>query len=73
MGRGRQRAKQRKVARNLKYFSPETDYEALERELVGRSESKEETEDKDDWDEYDPDSYEIPPATDDWEDWAKGR
>ena len=33
MGRGRQRAKQRKVARNLKYFSPETDYEALEREL----------------------------------------
>ncbi|MCI5825625.1 MAG: DUF3073 domain-containing protein [Arcanobacterium sp.] len=33
MGRGRQRAKQRKVARNLKYFSPQTDYEALEREL----------------------------------------
>ncbi len=33
MGRGRQRAKQRKVARNLKYFSPETDYAALEREL----------------------------------------
>mgnify|MGYP002768891285 CR=1 FL=1 len=33
MGRGRQRAKQRKVARDLKYFSPETDYAALEREL----------------------------------------
>ncbi len=33
MGRGRQRAKQRKVARNLKYFSPETDYDALAREL----------------------------------------
>ena len=33
MGRGRQRAKQRKVARHLKYYSPDTDYEALEREL----------------------------------------
>lgn len=33
MGRGRQRAKQRKVARDLKYFSPETDYAALERSL----------------------------------------
>ncbi|MCM3907823.1 DUF3073 domain-containing protein [Trueperella bernardiae] len=65
MGRGRQRAKQRKVARNLKYFSPETDYEALERELAGRSEMKDESDDYDSWDEYDPDSYEIPPATDD--------
>ena len=35
MGRGRQRAKQTKVARKLKYFSPETDYQALERELAG--------------------------------------
>ncbi|EPD27568.1 DUF3073 domain-containing protein [Actinotignum sp. GS-2025f] len=33
MGRGRQKAKQRKVARNLKYFTPDTDYAALEREL----------------------------------------
>ena len=33
MGRGRQKAKQRKLARNLKYFTPETDYKALEREL----------------------------------------
>ena len=37
MGRGRQRAKQAKVARQLKYFSPETDYQALERELAGKS------------------------------------
>lgn len=37
MGRGRQRAKQRKVARDLKYFSPETDYAALERELIAKS------------------------------------
>ncbi|GGO95757.1 hypothetical protein GCM10011612_04370 [Actinomyces gaoshouyii] len=33
MGRGRQKAKATKVARKLKYFSPETDYAALEREL----------------------------------------
>lgn len=35
MGRGRQKAKQMKVARRLKYFSPETDLEALQRELSG--------------------------------------
>ena len=35
MGRGRQKAKQTKVARELKYYSPETDYERLQRELRG--------------------------------------
>ena len=39
MGRGRQRAKQAKVARELKYFSPDTDYAALQRELGGGSSS----------------------------------
>lgn len=33
MGRGRQKAKQTKVARQLKYFSPDTNYTALQREL----------------------------------------
>ena len=33
MGRGRQKAKQTKVARELKYFTPATDYRALEQEL----------------------------------------
>ena len=33
MGRGRQKAKQTKVARELKYFTPSTDYRALEKEL----------------------------------------
>ena len=33
MGRGRQKAKHTKVARELKYFSPEVDLTALEREL----------------------------------------
>jgi hypothetical protein len=35
MGRGRAKAKQQKVARELKYSSPSTDLTALERELSG--------------------------------------
>ena len=37
MGRGRQKAKQTKVARDLKYFSPPTDLTALQRELQSAS------------------------------------
>ena len=37
MGRGRAKAKQTKVARELKYFSPNTDLSALEQELHGSS------------------------------------
>jgi hypothetical protein len=33
MGRGRAKAKQTKVARELKYSSPTTDFDALQREL----------------------------------------
>jgi hypothetical protein len=33
MGRGRQKAKSTRAARELKYFSPNTDYSALEAEL----------------------------------------
>jgi hypothetical protein len=40
MGRGRQKAKNTKVARELKYFSPNTDLEALQREIgTGESDS----------------------------------
>jgi hypothetical protein len=35
MGRGRQKAKHTKVARDLKYFSPDTNYDALKEELAG--------------------------------------
>ena len=35
MGRGRQKAKHTKVARELKYFSPDTDLTKLESELGG--------------------------------------
>lgn len=37
MGRGRAKAKQTKVARQLKYGGPRTDLSALEAELSGRS------------------------------------
>ena len=50
MGRGRQKAKATKVARKLKYFSPETDYAALERELVSTS-SGPETDDEVDYEQ----------------------
>jgi hypothetical protein len=38
MGRGRAKAKQQKVARELKYNSHFTDLDALQRELSGSSE-----------------------------------
>ena len=38
MGRGRAKAKQTKVARELKYSSPQTDFERLQRELSGSGE-----------------------------------
>lgn len=45
MGRGRQKAKHTKVARELKYFTPNTDLSQLQRELAA---SKSE----DPWAEY---------------------
>jgi hypothetical protein len=55
MGRGRAKAKQTKVARELKYFSPDTDLSALERELHASSRGNggyTEPADVDDDDEY---------------------
>ena len=57
MGRGRAKAKQTKVARELKYWTPDTDLRALERELHG-SQSKQPESDKysdgdNQWDEDD--------------------
>ncbi|MFF0493001.1 DUF3073 domain-containing protein [Nocardia sp. NPDC003482] len=40
MGRGRAKAKQTKVARELKYSSPTTDFASLQRELSGHSRDK---------------------------------
>jgi hypothetical protein len=41
MGRGRAKAKQTKKARELKYYSPDTDLGALERELSSDGETSE--------------------------------
>ena len=46
MGRGRQKAKNTKVARELKYFSPATDYSVLEAELSKVTEGAPQHEDK---------------------------
>lgn len=77
MGRGRQKAKQTKVARRLKYTTPETDLEALQRELREKAEREDDPYAK--WANYDPDAddeaeddepedddedWEVPPAVD---------
>lgn len=49
MGRGRQKAKHTKVARELKYFSPATDLSQLERELHS---VKQDSQYDDPWAEY---------------------
>lgn len=63
MGRGRAKAKQTKVARELKYFSPNTDLSALERELHGPSYAEpEQASDQDGGDD-----------DEDYEKWAAGQ
>jgi len=54
MGRGRQKAKHTKVARELKYFSPNTNYTALERELAAAEAAAEAAKpaSEDPWAEY---------------------
>lgn len=67
MGRGRQKAKQRKVARTLKYSTPETDYRALERELVSRD-HLDEVDDDDPYADYEDYYPESDDEDDDYED-----
>ncbi len=52
MGRGRQKAKHTKVARDLKYFSPDTNYTQLQRELGGGESDPRLAEDLEKWPEY---------------------
>ena len=56
MGRGRAKAKQTKVARELKYSSHGTDLERLQRELSGATASDDVVED----DERDDDDWAAP-------------
>ncbi|SDY24176.1 Protein of unknown function [Micromonospora pattaloongensis] len=68
MGRGRAKAKQTKVARELKYHSPNTDLTALQRELAGSRKSdrdfdddyKEFVDDDDEDDADDPGNWATP-------------
>jgi len=53
MGRGRAKAKQTKVARELKYQSHQTDFGALAQELHGEKADKPDVETDDVDDEYD--------------------
>jgi DUF3073 family protein len=57
MGRGRAKAKQTKVARELKYHSPNTDLAALQRELGSSNNQFDEVDEPDDAseDEFDED------------------
>jgi Protein of unknown function (DUF3073) len=72
MGRGRAKAKQTRVARELKYSSPNTDLSALQKELAGSPSSyTPHTAAKDDEDD---DEYADRWAADtDDDDWATSR
>ena len=62
MGRGRAKAKQTKVARDLKYSSPQTDFQRLQQELGGSGSPE-------------PDTLSVEPTVDDrWvddDDWRR--
>ncbi|QTV80258.1 DUF3073 domain-containing protein [Microbacterium sp. NIBRBAC000506063] len=60
MGRGRQKAKHTKIARELKAYSPEVNYSALERELGHPNDSEDAYVDKwaDQYADEDEDEYE---------------
>ena len=64
MGRGRQKAKQTKVARELKYYSPDTNYRALEQELSGDSHTDVATESR--WESPEDEEYDNR-----YSDWAE--
>ncbi len=68
MGRGRAKAKQQKVARELKYYSPSTDFSVLERELHGATKYSPAADD--DVDEVDDDEAD---GFDDYGKWAQGQ
>ncbi|MDF1477572.1 DUF3073 domain-containing protein [Leifsonia sp. H3M29-4] len=63
MGRGRQKAKHTKVARDLKYFSPDTNYGALEKELGATPSDPRLAEDLEKWPEF---AGSVDPYADDY-------
>jgi hypothetical protein len=76
MGRGRAKAKQTKLAREMKYFSPGTDLSALERELHGVTSQYDRyaADDGDEADEdEDPEDQPVDGLEDDYGKWAAGQ
>jgi len=72
MGRGRAKAKQTKVARELKYHSPNTDLTALQRELAGAG-GKSDHQFVDDDDPFVDDDDDADDADDDRDPWSPAR
>jgi hypothetical protein len=72
MGRGRAKAKQTKVARELKYSSPSTDFTSLQRELSGHSHNSQRSGSDVLSDEHDPnESRSRWEEDDDYDDWRR--
>ncbi|GGC73580.1 DUF3073 domain-containing protein [Hoyosella rhizosphaerae] len=69
MGRGRAKAKQTKVARALKYSSPNTDFERLQQELSGATSHPRHDDSLTD-DPYEPD-YSRWVDDDDYQSWSR--
>jgi hypothetical protein len=72
MGRGRAKAKQTKVARELKYHSPTTDLAALQRELGSSNNQYDEISEQDDaYVDEDDDEFEDD-EDDETPNWSRG-
>ncbi|OFT60857.1 DUF3073 domain-containing protein [Corynebacterium sp. HMSC05E07] len=63
MGRGRAKAKQTKVARQLKYNSPEMDLDSLQRELASQRSRDEDADQHSEYADYDEDDWD----SDEWD------
>jgi hypothetical protein len=72
MGRGRAKAKQTKVARELKYHSPDTELAALQREL-GSTSSNDQFNDLDELDDADDDESDEEEDDDEVARWVQRR
>ncbi|GAA4401286.1 DUF3073 domain-containing protein [Tsukamurella soli] len=58
MGRGRAKAKQTKVARELKYSSPNTDFKSLQQELSGAVDDTDVPSNHPEWEDmYEPEQW----------------
>ncbi len=69
MGRGRAKAKQTKVARQLKYNSPEMDLDSLQRELAGEKQPHDTAEDHSSSSYEDDDEFDYSEYAERYADW----